>query len=64
MRDQVMATTTFVHPTIGRLRGVPGKGLSQFLGVQYASLKDRLAVPEEILDYGGGEIYVNKLGYI
>lgn len=59
-----MASPVLEHPTIGRVHGVLGKGVRRFLGVQYASLKDRLAEPEEIQVYDGRDIDATKLGYV
>lgn len=36
-------TTTLNHPTIGQITGRDGDGVTQFLGVQYATLENRLA---------------------
>lgn len=36
-------TVTIEHPSIGSIKGLDGDGVVQFLGVQYATLKDRLA---------------------
>ncbi|OQV00230.1 hypothetical protein CLAIMM_05756 [Cladophialophora immunda] len=38
-----MSTVTVEHPSIGPVRGLEGDGVYQFLGVQYATLEDRLA---------------------
>ncbi|OCT48318.1 putative carboxylesterase [Cladophialophora carrionii] len=38
-----MSTVTVEHPSIGSIRGLEGDGVYQFHGVQYATLKDRLA---------------------
>ncbi|OAP54791.1 esterase/lipase [Fonsecaea erecta] len=38
-----MSTVTVEHPSIGSVKGREGDGVYQFLGVQYATLADRLA---------------------
>ncbi|KIX96457.1 uncharacterized protein Z520_07723 [Fonsecaea multimorphosa CBS 102226] len=38
-----MSTVTVDHPSIGSVKGLEGDGVYQFLGVQYATLDDRLA---------------------
>ncbi|KAK6385818.1 uncharacterized protein PV06_07234 [Exophiala oligosperma] len=38
-----MTTATINHPTIGQIKGRDGDGVTQFLGVQYATLENRLA---------------------
>ncbi|KAI5776298.1 Alpha/Beta hydrolase protein [Geopyxis carbonaria] len=40
-------TTTLEHPTLGKLTGLAHpNGVSQFLGLQYATLRSRFAAPE------------------
>ncbi|KAJ9603010.1 hypothetical protein H2200_012305 [Cladophialophora chaetospira] len=38
-----MSTVTVEHPSIGSIKGLDGEGVYQFHGVQYATLKDKLA---------------------
>jgi carboxylesterase type B len=38
-----MATITVTHPSMGQVKGLDNDGVYQFHGVQYATLKDRLA---------------------
>jgi carboxylesterase type B len=38
-----MATTSIEHPSIGSIKGLDHDGVYQFHGIQYATLKDRLA---------------------
>jgi len=44
---------TISHPEIGKVQGKPGDGVTQFLGIQYGSVKDRLAAPELVERYSG-----------
>lgn len=39
-------TDSFAHPLLGKLVPKSSDGIVQFLGIKYASLKDRLATPE------------------
>ena len=39
-------TTSIKHPVLGEVLGVRDKGVIKFLGLKYASLKNRLALPE------------------
>ena len=57
-------TTTLKHQSLGEIRGVQGDGVVQFLGIKYASLKDRFAT-SEILNYepGSSVLDATKLGY-
>jgi len=43
------------HPTLGQIRGNLKDGVVQFLGVKYASIKDRFA-PSEVFDSSGSGI--------
>lgn len=36
---------SFTHPAIGEIKGKPREEVTQFLGLQYATLKDRFAPP-------------------
>lgn len=53
-------TTTTKHPLIGEVKGIvrtdesvePHQGVRQYLGIQYATLKDRFA-PAVLREYGG-----------
>ena len=38
-----MSTVTIEHPSIGTIKGLDGEGVCQYLGLQYATLKDKLA---------------------
>jgi hypothetical protein len=44
-------TFNFQHPSLGEIHGVQKDGIVQFLGIKYASLKDRFA-KSEILGRG------------
>ncbi|CAK7222510.1 hypothetical protein SEUCBS140593_004923 [Sporothrix eucalyptigena] len=54
-------SNTLHHPLLGTVRGRVGVGVVQFLGLQYATLKDRLADPELKTTYGG-ETDATRLG--
>jgi carboxylesterase type B len=50
-----MSTSTLEHPSLGQVKGLrDADGVEQFLGIQYATLKDRLAEPVIRTDYTGG----------
>lgn len=56
------AITTFEHPSLGPICGKAGDGLTQFLGLKYASLRDRLAEPEMITEAHEKAINATKIG--
>ena len=56
--------TEFQHPELGPILGQVKGGLIQFLGVKYASLKDRLAEPLLISGYPANTIEATKLGLV
>jgi hypothetical protein len=53
------------HQTLGEIQGRQGDGVIQFLGIKYASLKDRFA-GSELVEYGEtqGVIDGTQLGYV
>lgn len=46
-----MADFYHVHPELGEIQGLKANGIIQFLGIQYATLKDRLSEPVLRTDY-------------
>ncbi|CAK7203393.1 hypothetical protein SEUCBS139899_006126 [Sporothrix eucalyptigena] len=50
------------HPSLGTFHGRSEAGVVQFLGIQYATLEDRLAEPQLKTEYGG-QIDATKVGY-
>ena len=46
-----MAAVTLHHPDLGSITGVQGDEVHQFFGIQFATLKDRLATPELKTNY-------------
>ncbi len=38
--------STLDHPSLGKIQGKGGDGVVQFLGIKYASIKDRFATSE------------------
>lgn len=59
------ATTEFKHPSIGTFTASSAKeGVLQFLGVQYATLKDRFAPPVLKQYPHGSEVDASKIGYV
>ena len=51
------------HPAIGRVQGRYNKGVIQYLGIKYASLKNRLA-DAQLVEYKGNEhIDATRHGY-
>jgi carboxylesterase type B len=53
--------TSFLHPAIGRVIGKGGDKCTQFLGVKYATLKDRFA-DAELVRYDGSGIDATRFG--
>ena len=54
---------TLEHPTIGKIQGKSGNGVTQYLGLKYATLKDRFA-EAELIKYSANEtINATKFGY-
>ncbi|USP76880.1 uncharacterized protein yc1106_04154 [Curvularia clavata] len=53
---------TFTHPALGRVQGNQRDGVAQFLGLKYASIKDRFAPPEVVDSYESGDIDATKFG--
>lgn len=56
-----MSTVRLEHPTLGVFNGIKGDGVEQFFGIQYATLKDRLAEPVVRTQYDG-EVDATKHG--
>lgn len=54
--------TQIKHQSLGEIRGREADGVIQFLGVKYASLKDRFAGSELFEHVGQGVIDGTKLG--
>jgi len=60
MAETTTTTTTTRHPLIGEVKGIirtdegvtPHQGVRQYLGIQYATLKDRFA-PAVLREYDG-----------
>jgi carboxylesterase type B len=46
------------HQKLGQIQGKQGDGIVQFLGIKYASLKDRFA-GSELVEYGSGESVID-----
>jgi carboxylesterase type B len=47
-------SATLNHAHLGELKGNAVDKAVQFLGLKYASLKDRFSAPELVDSYGGG----------
>jgi hypothetical protein len=56
-------STSLQHSKLGELRGNLVDGTVQFLGLKYASLKNRLASAELISNYGQDATDATKYGY-
>lgn len=52
------------HPALGEIKGNQRDGVAQFLGLKYASIKDRFAPPELADNYGSGNTDATKFGYV
>jgi hypothetical protein len=57
-------SATLKHQNLGELEGKAVDGAVQFLGLKYASLKDRLAAPHLVDSYGSGTTDATKFGYV
>ncbi len=44
---------TLQHPDLGEVKGNAGDGVEQYLGIPFATLKDRLSPPELKTHYDG-----------
>ncbi|GME34882.1 putative carboxylesterase protein [Neofusicoccum parvum] len=59
------STATIAHPSLGTVRGKTaddGSGVTQFLGIKYASLKDRFAPPELVKGDPKGTVEAGEFG--
>ncbi|RKL12917.1 hypothetical protein BFJ70_g16050 [Fusarium oxysporum] len=52
---------SFFHPKIGPVQGRDVEGCAQFLGIKYATLRDRFA-PAEIIQYQGSGLRATQYG--
>uniref|UniRef100_A0A9P3ENT3 Carboxylic ester hydrolase n=1 Tax=Aspergillus pseudoviridinutans TaxID=1517512 RepID=A0A9P3ENT3_9EURO len=57
-----MAATTLKTALLGEVQGKTADGVTQYLGIKYASLRDRLAVAE-VTDHGNRDIVLNATTY-
>ncbi|XP_014554756.1 hypothetical protein COCVIDRAFT_104164 [Bipolaris victoriae FI3] len=55
-------SATLKHPALGEIKGNQRDGVAQFLGLKYASIKDRFAPPELADSYGPGNTDATKFG--
>jgi len=51
------------HPTIGQVRGNRVGNVAQFLGIKFASLKDRFAAPA-LATYSGAGLDATSHGWV
>jgi carboxylesterase type B len=58
-----MMSTTLEHDSLGELKGNTKDGVAEFLGLKYATLKDRFASAELLDRYGPGPTDATKYGY-
>jgi carboxylesterase type B len=56
-------SATLEHEHLGELRGKTVESAVQFLGLKYASIKDRLAAPQLVDSYASGTTDATKFGY-
>jgi hypothetical protein len=57
-------SATLEHEHLGELKGKSVDGAVQFLGLKYASIRDRLAAPQLVDSYGSGTTDATKFGYV
>jgi carboxylesterase type B len=50
------------HPTLGKIAGLVGDKVHQYLGVPYASLEHRFPTPQILSKYENGLLDATKLG--
>ncbi|KAL1633390.1 hypothetical protein SLS58_011114 [Diplodia intermedia] len=65
MDTATAAAATIQHPKLGTVRGKAaedGSGITQFLGIKYASLKDRFAPPELVEGDPEGTVEAREFG--
>jgi hypothetical protein len=55
-------STSLQHSKLGQLNGKVIEGTAQFLGLEYATLKNRLATAELLNKYEQGPIDATKYG--
>ncbi|KAF5844230.1 hypothetical protein GGP41_002800 [Bipolaris sorokiniana] len=55
-------SATLNHPALGEIKGNQRDGVAQFLGLKYASIKDRFAPPELVDNYGPDNTDATKFG--
>jgi hypothetical protein len=55
-------STALQHSELGELKGNLVDGAAQFLGLKYATLKNRLATADLISNYGQGTTDATKYG--
>lgn len=56
-------SATILHPELGTLKGIQGEQVVQFLGIPYATIRDRFAPAVSIQEYGP-EIDATKYGSV
>ncbi|KAJ5361867.1 alpha/beta-hydrolase [Penicillium brevicompactum] len=62
LADPIPPPPPFYHPALGTIRGISKNGAYQYLGIKYATLENRFAVPR-IMEYdGNGEINATMHG--
>jgi len=57
-------TSTLTHPELGNIIGNDGLTVSRFLGIQYATLENRLANAQLKTYSGRGEVIADKYGCV
>ena len=56
-----MATTTIQTKHLGQIRGRTAEGVTQFLGIKYATLEDRLADAQLVEKHDGAMLPLHVL---
>jgi len=57
-------SATLNHIHLGELKGKVVDSAVQFLGLKYASLRDRFAIAELLDSYGPGSTDATKFGFV
>ena len=55
-------SNTFTHKELGAVKGNTKDGVTEFLGIKYASLENRFAPPSLVTSYGAGPLDATKFG--
>lgn len=52
------------HTPFGSFEGWKGDGVVQYRGIKYAFLRDQMAVPQLVTEYGSERVDATEFGYV